>query len=101
AACGRGPFECAIELGSSIGVFSALLAPRCHRLVTIDASPTAVASARERMAGDSHVDTILGPIPEAIPDLDYDLVVASEILYYLTPPDLGLTLAVLVRRMRP
>ena len=33
AACGAGPFARALELGGSIGVFSALLAPRCERLV--------------------------------------------------------------------
>ena len=31
AACGPGPFACALELGGSIGVFSAMLAPRCDR----------------------------------------------------------------------
>ena len=38
-ACGDGPFADALELGGSIGVFSALLAPRCERLTTIDAAP--------------------------------------------------------------
>ena len=42
AACGPGPFGRALELGGSIGVFSAQLAPRCHHLTTIDAAPTAV-----------------------------------------------------------
>ncbi len=57
-ACGGGPFADALELGGSIGVFSSLLAPRCDRLTTIDAAPTAVASARRRLAGASHVDVI-------------------------------------------
>ena len=39
-ACGPGPFAHALELGGSIGVFSALLAPRCRALTTIDAAPT-------------------------------------------------------------
>ena len=30
AACGAGPFASALELGGSIGVFTELLAPRCH-----------------------------------------------------------------------
>jgi cyclopropane fatty-acyl-phospholipid synthase-like methyltransferase len=85
-ACGPGPFRCALELGSSIGVFSARLAPRCQSLVTIDAAPTAVAEARRRLAGlpePSGVSAIAGSIPEAIPRCRYDLIVASEILYYL------------------
>jgi trans-aconitate methyltransferase len=94
AACGPGPYKSAIELGSSIGVFSALLAPRCRLLVTVDAAPTAVATARRRLAGSPNVTTILGSIPEAIPRRDYDLVVASEILYYLDGPRLEETLDV-------
>ena len=92
AACGDGPFEDALELGASIGVFSALLAPRCGRLTTIDAAPTAVAAARRRLAGTPAVRVILGAIPDAIPDRPFDLVVASEILYYLSADELGATL---------
>ena len=88
AACGPGPFTRALELGSSIGVFSALLAPRCDALVTIDSAPTAVASARRRLADKPNVEAILGSIPEAIPRCRYDLIVASEILYYLDGPRL-------------
>lgn len=92
AACGGGPFAHALELGGSIGVFSELLAPRCERLTTIDASATAVVAARARLAGAPHVRAILGAIPDALEDESLDLVVASEILYYLTAPELALTL---------
>ncbi|HUA72703.1 MAG TPA: SAM-dependent methyltransferase [Solirubrobacteraceae bacterium] len=93
AACGLGPFAEALELGSSIGVFTELLAPRCERLTTVDGAPTAVASARRRLARLTHVDTILGEIPDAIPIRRFDLVVASEILYYLAAGELARTLA--------
>ncbi len=92
AACGRGPFADALELGASIGAFSELLAPRCERLTTIDAAPTAVAAARRRLAGAPQVDVILGEIPDAIPVRRFDLVVASEILYYLTGSELTQTM---------
>jgi SAM-dependent methyltransferase len=95
AACGDGPFERALELGTSIGVFTELLAPRCRVLATVDAAPTAVAIARRRLAGQANVRVILGSIPDAIPTDTYDLVVASEILYYLPPFDLERTLEVL------
>jgi cyclopropane fatty-acyl-phospholipid synthase-like methyltransferase len=92
-ACGNGPYNRALELGSSIGVFSARLAPRCHSLVTVDAAPSAVADARRRLAGVPSVQVLRGAIPEAIPAGSFDLVVASEILYYLEPDKLGATLA--------
>jgi predicted TPR repeat methyltransferase len=100
-ACGPGPFARALELGASIGVFSELLAARSQRLVTVDAAATAVASARARLAGHPHVEIVLGEIPEAVPEGPYDLVVASEILYYLTPAVLTATLARLERDMLP
>jgi cyclopropane fatty-acyl-phospholipid synthase-like methyltransferase len=91
-ACGAGRFAEALELGSSIGVFSDLLAGRCARLTTIDGAPTAVAAARRRLAGRPNVEVILGSIPDAIPIRRYDLIVASEILYYLEPESLQTTL---------
>jgi hypothetical protein len=99
AACGPGPFECALELGGSIGVFSAMLAPRCGRLLTVDASPTAVALAHEQLADHPNVQPIVGTIPAALPRLPLHLVVASEILYYLTDEQLAGTLSLLEHHM--
>lgn len=95
-ACGDGPFASALELGASIGVFTALLAPRCAALATIDLAPTAVAAARRRLTADEHVRVVLGTLPDDLPVGEYDLVVASEILYYLAPDALRETL----RRLR-
>jgi Nodulation protein S (NodS) len=92
AACGPGPFAHALELGASIGVFTEALAPRCRELTTIDAAPTAVEIAARRLANTPGVRILSGTIPGAIPDGPYDLVVASEILYYLTADELDRTL---------
>lgn len=100
-ACGDGPFADALELGASIGVFSALLAPRCRRLHTIDLAPTAVAAARERLADHPSVEVALGTIPDDLPDRRFDLIVASEVLYYLEPDALARTLPALADRLVP
>jgi hypothetical protein len=92
AACGPGPFARALELGASIGVFSASLAPRCRHLTTIDAAPTAVELARRRLANVPNVQILEGAIPGAITGGPYDLAVASEILYYLSAEELEATL---------
>ncbi len=85
AACGDGPFRSALELAGSIGVFSAMLAPRCEELTTIDFSETAVAQARQELHDFPQATALIGEIPGALPDRQYDLIVASEILYYLEP----------------
>jgi SAM-dependent methyltransferase len=98
AACGPGPFEDALELGGSIGVFSARLAPRCRRLTTIDYSPTAVRRARAALAPHRQARAVLGAIPDDLPKGSFDLVVASETLYYLDPAALARALEVLAAR---
>ena len=101
AACGPGPFDDAVELGGSIGVFSAQLAPRCRRLTTIDYSPTAVRRARAALAPHRQARALLGAIPDDLPDGTFDLVVASEILYYLDAGALARTLDVLETQTTP
>lgn len=93
AACGDGPFASALELGGSIGVFSARLAPRCAQLLTIDLAPTAVAAARRRLAPFPHAHALVGRLPDDLPPGRYDLVVASEVLYYMTETAVRATLA--------
>jgi cyclopropane fatty-acyl-phospholipid synthase-like methyltransferase len=99
AACGAGPFACALELAGSIGVFSAMLAPRCERLLTVDVAPSAVRQARGRLAGFPQARAMVGSVPYDVPAARYDLVVASEILYYLSQQELDDTLAMFERNL--
>lgn len=101
AACGPGPFTDALELGGSIGVFSARLAPSCRRLTTIDFSATAVRRARAALARHPQASAVRGAIPEDLPEGRFDLVVASETLYYLGADALAQTLQALKLRMAP
>ncbi|MDN3358746.1 SAM-dependent methyltransferase [Actinomadura sp. DC4] len=75
----------AFEPGCSIGVLTALLAPRCDRLLSCDVSPEAVRQARERVPG-ARVER--RTLPAGWPEGTFDLIVFSEFLYYLGPEDL-------------
>jgi predicted TPR repeat methyltransferase len=79
---GERRFRRAFEAGSSIGVFTAMLAPRCEELLAVDTSGKAVEIARERLAEQSHVRVERRTLPEEMPDGPFDLIVASEVLYY-------------------
>jgi trans-aconitate methyltransferase len=83
AACGEGPFASACDLGAGTGVLAATLAPRCDRLLALDGAPTAVAEAQRRLAPFPHAEARVAMLPEGMPTGPLDLVVASEILYYL------------------
>ena len=73
----------ALEVGCSIGVFTELLAPHCERLVAIDFSSRALALARERLGELANVEVLHAGFPESVPNDTWDLVVCSEVLYYL------------------
>jgi SAM-dependent methyltransferase len=75
-------FRRAFEAGSSIGIFTVMLAPRCDELLAVDTSEKAVEIARERVAEQSHVRVERRTLPEEIPEGPFDLIVASEVLYY-------------------
>jgi predicted TPR repeat methyltransferase len=76
-------FRRALEVGASIGVFTAMLAPLCDELVAVDVSERAVAAAKVRLARCPNVWVERRSLPEETPNGPFDLVVASEVLYYL------------------
>lgn len=89
-----------LELGSSTGVLSAALLDRCERLTCVELHPRAVDVARRRFAsaGD-RVRVEVGDIRRWRPSDHHDLVVVSEVLYYLDEDDLA-TVTAWTRAMR-
>jgi SAM-dependent methyltransferase len=71
-----------LELGCSVGVFTAMLAPRCDHLVAVDFSPTALERARERLRDADHVELLRRKLPEEMPSGPFDTIVCAEVLYY-------------------
>jgi SAM-dependent methyltransferase len=59
-----------------------MLAPLCDEVLAVDVSERAIAAACERLAGFSHVRIEQRRLPEETPEGPFDLVVASEVLYY-------------------
>lgn len=72
------------EPGCAGGDLAAELAPRCERYLAADLDPTAVAAATRRLAPMPQVQVRQLQLPEGWPhDLRADLVVLSELGYYL------------------
>jgi predicted TPR repeat methyltransferase len=72
----------ALEVGCSIGVFTEMLAPLCDELLVVDVSERAIAAAKERLESFPQVRIELRRLPEETPEGPFDLIVASEVMYY-------------------
>jgi SAM-dependent methyltransferase len=84
----RPNYQRALEIGCSIGVFTARLAPRCERLVAVDISERALAVARTRCARLPQVRFERTDVTRAFPSGPFDLIVLSEVGYYWSDDDL-------------
>lgn len=74
-----------LEVGCSIGVFTGQLASRCEHVVAIDFSLSALEIARRNLQCVSNVDLLRASFPDETPPGSWDLIVCSEVLYYLQP----------------
>lgn len=81
----------AFEVGCSIGVLTRLLAPRCGRLLAIDAAERPLAQARDATRDLPQVEIACRRVPEQWPDERFDLILFSEVLYFLSPDDVART----------
>jgi SAM-dependent methyltransferase len=81
-------YQSGLEIGGSIGVLTEKLAPYCETLLSLDVSPTAQARAKQRCAHLPHIQFQIMQIPDQFPDQQFDLILMSEVGYYLCQADL-------------
>ena len=89
AALPRPHYERAFEIGGSIGVLTAQLAQRCGHLLSVDVSEAALAQARQRCSALPQVEIKKMQVPAEFPVGQFDLILVSEVGYYLSPADLA------------
>ena len=82
-------FAAGFEVGCSIGVLTARLAVQCDQLLAIDIAPAALAQAEQRCAALGNTRFECRRVPEEWPGGRFDLIVLSEVLYFLTPADIA------------
>jgi trans-aconitate methyltransferase len=78
----------AFEIGCSIGVLTQQLAKKCERLLSVDYSEVGLEEARKRCRELPQVRFQRMQIPQQFPAEKFDLIVFSEVGYYLTVEDL-------------
>jgi SAM-dependent methyltransferase len=101
AALPRERYRRAFEPGCAAGALTELLAARCDEVVAAERSPVALAAARRALAGHRHVRWEQQVVPGWWPDGRFDLVVLSELGYYLDDARLVLLFDRARRCLRP
>lgn len=87
AALPKQKYRKALEIGCSIGVLTKLLVARCENILATDVSQSALDQARERCRDFDNITFKLHQFPQELPDQTFDLVVISEVAYYLSAND--------------
>ncbi len=90
-----------LEVGCSIGVLTAMLAERADHLVATDVAEAALAVARKRLDAAPGVRFERTAFPGETPEGPFDLIVLSEVLYYLSAADLRRAASTVVDRLGP
>ena len=91
AALTRPHYARVLEVGCSIGVLTQDLAPRCDTLLALDAAAAPLEAARARCAGLPQVAFRQVRVPQDWPaaEAPFDLILLSEVVYYLDAADVG------------
>jgi cyclopropane fatty-acyl-phospholipid synthase-like methyltransferase len=87
AALPRERYARGLEVGCSVGVLTEQLAERCDALLALDVAASAVRTASVRTAAFPQVRVEQRRLPDAWPGGSFDLIVLSEVLYYLAAGD--------------
>ena len=87
AALRRPHYRSAFEPGCSLGLLTAPLAQRCTQLLACDVSARALKAARHEVGENPHVHLMCRAVPGWWPTGPFDLIVVSEVGYYLDGDD--------------
>ncbi len=101
AALPRHRYRSAFEIGGSIGVLTAQLAPRCAALLSIDVSERAQAQAIQRCQAWPQVRCQIMQFPQQYPNAQFDLIVLSEVGYYWSLADFKTAQSRIVECLEP
>ncbi len=78
------------EIGCSIGVLSEMIMNKCENLLAVDAVEAPLVKARQRLSAYPNVQVKRMTVPADFGNEMYDLIIISEVAYYLDNAALGM-----------
>lgn len=97
----RARYASALEVGCSIGVLTRALAERCDAILGLDVAAAALDQARARCRARAGVRFARAQVPGAWPEETFDLILLSEVVYYLDAGDVARLVARVRGSLRP
>lgn len=101
AALPQARYAAAYEPGCANGELSSALALRCDALLCSDGSLRAVELAKTRLHDQPHASVTQAWVPDDWPEGRFDLIVVSELGYFLTPAMLAAVAEKVVTSLKP
>jgi SAM-dependent methyltransferase len=101
SALGDSRFDEALEVGCSIGVFTRRLAARCGHLLALDGAQAALDQAAARCRDLTQVQFRRAMVPADFPPGTFDLILFSEVLYFLDAADVRRTASLAQANLAP
>lgn len=93
-------YENVLEIGCSIGVLTQLLAQKSNHLLATDISEKALDRAKKRCENLENITFKKLNFQNELPEDQYDLIMVSEVAYYLSPNDWELAVGNLFDRLK-
>jgi SAM-dependent methyltransferase len=94
-------YRSALEVGCSIGVLSQVVAPLCDAFLGLDIAEAPLVEARARCLALPQARFERKAVPGDWPEGGFDLILLSEVLYFLSDEDIAVTAAHVRRSLLP
>ena len=94
-------YRSGLEVGCSIGVLSERVAPLCGAFLGLDIAEAPLIEARARCRDLPQARFARMAVPEDWPAGGFDLILLSEVLYFLSPDDIAATVGLVRRSLLP
>ncbi len=91
----RGDRRTALEIGCSVGVFTAMVAPEFEEMVATDIASEALGLAKTQVAGKGRVSYVQSDVISLNLGRKFDVIFCAEVLMYVREKDAALACAVL------